>query len=74
MNSKVRPIPDGYHTLTAYLTVRGAADAIDFYKKAFGVETLDKWTKADFETVARLRDMTARLQKGESINDIIKSA
>lgn len=46
---------------------------IDFYKKAFGVE-LEKWDKADFETVTRLRDMTARLQKGENINDIIKNA
>lgn len=33
--SKVKPIPDGYHTATPYLTVDGAAKAIDFYKKAF---------------------------------------
>jgi PhnB protein len=32
----VQPIPDGYHTLTPYLIVQGASDAIDFYKKAFG--------------------------------------
>ena len=32
----VKPIPEGYHTLTTYLTVENAADAIDFYKKAFG--------------------------------------
>jgi uncharacterized glyoxalase superfamily protein PhnB len=32
----VKPIPDGYHTLTPYMTVRDAARAIDFYKKAFG--------------------------------------
>jgi PhnB protein len=32
----VKPIPEGFHTLTAYLTVDGAADAIEFYKKAFG--------------------------------------
>ena len=32
----VKPIPDGYHTLTPYLTVRDAARAIDFYKQAFG--------------------------------------
>lgn len=29
-------IPDGYHTVTPYLTVRGAAKALDFYKEAFG--------------------------------------
>lgn len=34
----VKPIPDGYHTITPYLNVRGAADALEFYKKAFGAE------------------------------------
>src|SRR4051812_17632410 len=32
----VKPIPEGYHTLTPFLTVRDAASAIEFYKKAFG--------------------------------------
>lgn len=32
----VKPIPEGYHTLTPTLTIRGAAQAIEFYKKAFG--------------------------------------
>jgi PhnB protein len=32
----VKPIPDGYHTLTPFLTVRDAARAIEFYKQAFG--------------------------------------
>jgi PhnB protein len=32
----VKPIPDGYHTATPYLIVRGAAKAIDFYQQAFG--------------------------------------
>src|SRR5262249_35648304 len=35
VDMKVKPIPDGYHTLTPYLFIRGAAEAIDFYKKAF---------------------------------------
>jgi len=30
------PIPEGLHTLTPHLTVKGATQAIDFYKKAFG--------------------------------------
>jgi len=34
--AKVKPIPDGYHNLTPYLIVDGAAKAIDFYKKVFG--------------------------------------
>ena len=32
----VKPIPDGYHTVTPYIIVKGAAQAIDFYKAAFG--------------------------------------
>jgi len=38
MTNKVKPIPDGYHTLTPYLTVRNAAAALDFYKRAFGAD------------------------------------
>lgn len=32
----VKPIPAGYHVVTPYLSIRGAASAIDFYKRAFG--------------------------------------
>lgn len=32
----VKPVPDGYHTATPYLTIKGAANAIEFYKQAFG--------------------------------------
>jgi PhnB protein len=35
-----KPIPDGYRTATPYLIVKGAADAIEFYKKAFGATEL----------------------------------
>ena len=31
-----QPIPEGYHTLIPYLTLDNAAEAIDFYKDAFG--------------------------------------
>jgi PhnB protein len=34
----VKPVPDGYHTLTPFLTVHDAARAIDFYKQAFGAQ------------------------------------
>jgi PhnB protein len=37
----VKAIPDGYYSLTPYLVIKGAAEAIEFYKKAFGaVETV----------------------------------
>ena len=38
--AKVKPIPAGYHSVTPYLIIKGAADAIDFYKKAFGATEL----------------------------------
>jgi PhnB protein len=34
----VKPIPEGYHTLTPYLAVEDASKAIEFYKDAFGAE------------------------------------
>jgi PhnB protein len=36
----VQPIPSGYHTVTPYLIVDGAAAALEFYKKAFGATEL----------------------------------
>lgn len=36
-----KPVPDGYHSITPYLVVDGAAEAIAFYNKAFGaIETM----------------------------------
>lgn len=35
MAAHVKPIPEGYHTVTPYLTVHDCAKAIDFYKRAF---------------------------------------
>ena len=40
MANKVNPIPEGSHTVTPHLIVAGAAEAIEFYKKAFGAEEL----------------------------------
>ena len=34
------PIPDGYRTVTPYLIIKGAAEAIEFYKRAFGATEL----------------------------------
>jgi PhnB protein len=36
----VKPIPEGYHSLTPYLIIDGAAEAIEYYKKAFGATEL----------------------------------
>jgi len=36
----VKPIPEGYHSVTPYLIINGATAALDFYKKAFGAVEL----------------------------------
>jgi PhnB protein len=38
MATDVKPIPDGYRTVTPALTIRDCARAIEFYKKAFGAQ------------------------------------
>jgi PhnB protein len=43
----VKPIPDGYHSVTPYLTIDGAAEAIEFYKKAFGAVELFRMAMPD---------------------------
>jgi PhnB protein len=40
MSSSVRPVPEGYHSVTPYLAVDGAGEAIEFYKKAFGASEI----------------------------------
>ena len=42
-----KPIPDGYHAITPYLTVRGGQNAIAFYEKAFGAKLILKLTMPD---------------------------
>jgi len=44
---KAQPIPKGYHSLTAYLAVKGADKAIDFYKKAFGATEVGRLIMPD---------------------------
>ncbi|MCU1266903.1 MAG: uncharacterized protein JWM21_3221 [Acidobacteria bacterium] len=47
MGNAVKPIPDGYHSVTPYLIIKGAADAIEFYKKAFGATELFRMPQPD---------------------------
>ncbi len=37
-----QPIPAGFHTITPSLVIKGAAEAIEFYKRAFGAEELHR--------------------------------
>ena len=43
----VTAIPDGYHTVTPYLTINGAARAIDYYQRAFGATELMRFPGPD---------------------------
>ena len=55
-------IPRGYHTVTPHLTVRGAADVIAFYQRAFGARERGRMACPDGKSI-----MHAELQIGNSI-------
>lgn len=59
--AQARPIPEGYHSITPYLVVKGAAKAIDYYKKAFGAKEIMRMAAPD-GTVGH-----AELKIGDSI-------
>src|SRR3989442_7015600 len=45
----LKPIPQGYHTATPHLIVKGAAKALEFYKRAFGARETMRFTTPDGE-------------------------
>lgn len=47
MASEVNPIPEGYHSVTPYLIINGAAAAIEFYQNAFGATELFRMAQPD---------------------------
>ena len=47
MRDGVKPIPDGYGTVTPYLIVNGAARAIEFYQQAFGARETSRMARPD---------------------------
>jgi PhnB protein len=55
-----KAIPDGYHTVTAALTVKDGAAAIEFYQKAFGARELMRVNGPDGKI------MHAEIQVGDS--------
>ena len=57
----VKKIPDGFHSLTPHLTVAGASDAIEFYKKAFGATELARMPGPDGKRI-----MHAMLRIGDT--------
>lgn len=57
----VKPVPEGMHTLTPHLACAGAAEAIEFYKKAFGAVELMRLPAPDGKL------MHARVRIGDSM-------
>ncbi len=58
--SKVSPVPRGIHTVTPHLVISGAAQALEFYKKAFGAK------EARRETLPDGKVMHAQIKIGDS--------
>jgi PhnB protein len=61
MSKKVQAIPKGYHSVTPSLAVRGAGQAIAFYKKALAADELMRFPAPDGSI------MHAKLRIGDSI-------
>jgi PhnB protein len=59
--AKVDPIPKGFGTVTPYLTIDGAAEALEWYKKAFSAKELNR------QAVPGGKIMHARIRIGDSI-------
>lgn len=62
MTKAAKAIPEGYHTITPHLTVRGADRAIEFYKRAFGAQELSRMPGPDGKGVIH-----AEIKIGDSI-------
>lgn len=62
MNQEVKPIPEGFHTLTPHIIVPDADQAIDFYRRAFGAEEIVRMPTPDGSSV-----MHAELKIGNSV-------
>src|SRR5438067_13382640 len=59
--AKIDPVPKGFRTVTPYLSINGAAAAIDWYKKAFGAKEIVREPTPDGKL------MHAQIRIGDSI-------
>jgi PhnB protein len=68
----VRPIPEGYHSVTPALLVRGAAQAIAFYTRAFGAHELGRMPAPDGQRIwhAELQIGDARLMLADEFPEM----
>jgi PhnB protein len=62
----VKPIPEGYHSITPYLTIPGVAKVLDFLKQAFEAEELHRLARPDGTIMhAEVRIGDSRVMMGE---------
>ena len=62
MKTKVKPVPEGYHSVTPDLTLKDSIKAIKFYKKAFGAKEMGVFPSPDGKST-----MHAVIKIGDSI-------
>ena len=72
MAKHVRAVPEGCHTVTPYLMVRGADRAIEFYKRAFGAEELMRMPGPDDKSImhAEIKIGDSRISLSEEFPDM----
>ena len=67
----VKPVPDGYSTVTPYLIVRDGAKALDFYKRAFGATELYRLAAPDGKVLhAEMQVGNARFMMADEVPQI----
>jgi PhnB protein len=66
----VNPVPEGYHSVNAYLIVDDAAKAIEFYEKAFGAEELYRLPMGDRIGHAEIRIGDTQLMLSDEMPDM----
>ncbi len=62
MATKIKPIPEGFHSVTPILTLKDSLKAIEFYKKAFGAKVLEVMSSPDGKGT-----MHATIKIGDSV-------
>lgn len=67
----VKPVPAGYHTATPYLVCKGADQAIEFYKKAFGATELLRMPGPDGKVMhAEIKIGDSPIMLGEEVPEM----
>jgi PhnB protein len=69
MASKVKSVPDGWHSVTPFLSVKDAARAVEFYSKVFGATELERLAEPDGKVnhaVLKIGDSIVRLSDDSS--------